>query len=192
MRVRETLIANLLLLGLLVLARWLWTQIGGPPPDGMFGYFNWAAYLVASILAFSVVGSALAGLWFLLERWWRADAREREASMLRADACFFYIDGTGGKGPWQLAKIIVVPALAQINVEFRKLQEPVPQDRQGAMRAIVGEATERLKLEMAPQQWVGALPQALASLSEHALELRGPSEGYHWYDPPQYPNSKST
>jgi hypothetical protein len=111
----------------------------------------------------------------------------REARKVSTPAHFFYVDGTGSKGPWQLGKITLVPAFAMVDVEFRALSEPLPEERMSAMRAIVNDAVQRIRRDAAPETWVEALPQALAPLREHDLALRGPSGGFYWYDPPEEP-----
>ena len=59
----ELAISSLLLLGVLVLARWGWTLLGGDPPAGPLGYFTWAAYFVGALIAFSLLSSGAAGIW---------------------------------------------------------------------------------------------------------------------------------
>ena len=187
MQIRETGISFLILLGLLVLARWAWTVSGGDPPAGPLGYFTWAAYLVGGVIVFSILGSAAAGLWFLVHRALHSDEIAREARMAKTEAYFFYVDAAGGKGPYQLSKIRLVPAFALVDVEFRALSEPVSEARLSTMREIVNDAVERIKRDAAPGTWVDALPGALAPLREHDLVLRGPSGGFHWYDPQEVP-----
>lgn len=185
MRLRETAISGLILVGLLVLARWVYTLDGGDPPTGPFGYFSWAAYLVGGVIAFSILGSAAAGIWTLAHRALHRGEAARAARRVKTDAHFFYVDAGGGMGPYQVGKIRLVPALGLVDVEFRALSEPVSEARLNAMREVVNEAVERIKRDAQPGAWVEALPEALAGLREHEFVLRGPSGGFHWYDPPE-------
>ena len=173
MQIRETAISTVLLLGLLVFARWMW----GGPAAGPFGYFAWAAYFAGAVLAFSVVVSSAVGISSLLQRW-------RKARLAQAAAHFFEIDAAGGKGPYRLSTLIVVPELAVIDVEFRPVPGYLlPETRMSALRAIVNEGVGRVRSEGAPGTWVDALPGALAALGDHQLELRGPTAGLYRYDP---------
>ena len=178
----EFLISFVFLVGMLVLAQWIW----GGPPTGPLGRFTWAAYGVGGILAFSIAGSSLAGLWHLVEWVSKRGERAREARMLSAEAHFFYVDAAGGHGPYKLGTIVLVPALAVIQVEFRVLPR-VSEASLDAMRSIVNEAAERLKRDAAPETWVNALPAALAGLRQHDFELDGPKGGFYQYDPPEAP-----
>lgn len=195
MRVSETVTSSLILLGLLVLARWAWTLFGGDPPTGPLGYFAWAAYLVGGIIVFSILGSSAAGVWFLVHRALHSEELAREARMVWTPAHNFYVDAAGGDEPRELSSIRLVPSIAVVVVEFRATREqerihnlrPVSEARLGAMRAIVNDAVEHIKSDAAPETWVDALPEALAGLREHDLVLRGPSAGGYTYDPQEVP-----
>ncbi len=168
-------------------ARWAWTLFGGDPPTGPLGYFTWAAYLVGGLIVVSIIGSGAAGVWFLVHRVLHSEEITREARKVKTDAHHFYVDAAGGKGPYELSTIRLVPSFALVDVEFRAVREPVSEARLSAMRAIVNDAVARIRRDAAPETWVDALPGALTDLREHGLVLRGPSGGFHWYDPQGVP-----
>ena len=190
----ELAISSLLLLGLFVLAQWVWTLLGGDPPSGPLGYFTWAAYFAGAVIAFSILGSSAAGIWFLVDRVLHAEEHARDARKVKTRAIFFYVDAAGGKGPYALSDLRLVPSFALIDVEFRVLREdepPVSEERLSAMREIVNDAVEHIKRDAAPETWVDALPEALARLGAHGLVLRGPRGGFHRYDPEEVPGKRA-
>lgn len=177
---RELVTSLLTMLCLLVLARWLWALFGGQQPTGPLGVFTWAAYLVGGIIALSILGSASAGIWFVIHRVLHAKERAQDVRKLFVAAHCFFVDAAGGSGPYQLGMVRLVPSLALAEVEFRAVREPVGEERLSAMRTIVNDAVARIRRDAPPGTWVDALPAALASLQEHGLTLRGPSPGGYW------------
>src|SRR5947209_1422711 len=144
MRVQDIGVSTAIMLALLVLGCWWYSASGHPP--GPFGIFTWAIFLVGAVLAFSIGGSILAlpFLWLTREK----DFREGKLS---AAAHFFYVDG-GEKGPYEMARMVVVPSLSTIDVTFREwLGTPA---HLKAVRAAVEPAVERVKREQPPAQWV--------------------------------------
>lgn len=182
MPLRSALLSAAMLLGLLVLARWVWTLLGGEAPAAPLGYFSWAAYALAGLLALSLLASGAVGIHHLLTRASRAAAREGAAAQRSTAATYFYVDAAGGAGPYALATIRLVPALALADVTFREHDAGAPGEDGRAMRTLVNDALARMRRESAPDAWPQALPAALAGLAAHACVLRGPAAGVHWYD----------
>jgi len=192
---RETVIAMLLLLGVSVLALWVWAQLVGRPPTGLLEYFTLAAYSVGGVIVFSILAIAAGQIWLLVRRALHPEELAREARKVWTRADIFHVDGAGANEARQLSIIRLVPSMALVIVEFdspRKQERihnlrPVSEARLSAMRAIVNDAVERIKRDAAPETWVDALPEALARLREHDLMLCGPSSGGYRYDPQEVP-----
>jgi len=140
--------------------------------QGEWGW-TWVAYLWGGILAFAIVGSALAGIFAGIGHLMSGDKRAREAREVRYDAHWFYLDSPGPKGPWNHATMRLVPGLSIVDVDYRL----------EALRAPVDAAVAELRRAVPPGAWVEQLPGLLSSVIAQGYVLRGPSGGFHYHDP---------
>jgi hypothetical protein len=161
---RETVPVMILTTGIVAVAQrvvqgeWSWT---------------WMAYFWGGIVAFSVIGSALAGLFALIQHLTSGEKRAREKRLVSYPAHYFYVDSPGKQGPWNHVTVRLVPDFSIIETEYRL----------EALREIVDEALERLRRDAAPGEWVARLPGLFSRVVEQGYVLRGPSPGGHWHDP---------
>ena len=139
--------------------------------QGEWGW-TWIAYLWGGIVAFTIIGCAIAGIFALIGYLTGGKERERQARLVRYDGYHLHIVDPRRRPPG-VGRLVIVPGLGLIQVD------PLP----AAIRQTVNEAVERLRRDVAPDAWIEKLPEALSPLRERGYEVRKPTDVWHWHDP---------
>jgi len=134
--------------------------------------WTWMAYFWGGILAFSLIGSSLAGLFALIGYLTGGKERERERRLVQYEGSLVHLVKPG-KNPPGVGRLVMVPELNLIQVD------PLPAE----IQQLVANAVERLKRDVAPGAWAQQLPDLLLPVREQGFDFYQPVKVWHWHDP---------
>ena len=139
--------------------------------QGEWGW-TWMAYFWGGILAFSIIGSAIAGIFAGVGHLLGGDKRARDARLVRYEGFHIHICDPQ-KSPPGVGRLTIVPELQLIEVD------PLP----APIRETVDRIIQQLRRDVASSDWIAKLPGELAPLGERGYEVREPTTAWHWHDP---------